>query len=100
MVMSSGKGITFMYRAGGIAVHEERLLVEKNLEHGFCFAPGGRVEFGENAVDALAREIKEELGEEVTVGRLVVVRGQPVRVGWRQISGDRSVLHDRVRPRG
>ena len=73
MVMSSGKGITFMYRAGGIAVHKERVLVEKNLEHGFCFAPGGRVEYGENAVDALTREVREELGEEVAVGRLVVV---------------------------
>ena len=73
MVMSSGRGITFMYRVGGVAMHEDRLLVEKNLEHGFCFVPGGRVEYGENALETLEREVREELGEEVTVGRLVVV---------------------------
>ena len=73
MVMSSGRGITFMYRAGAIAVHEGRLLVEKNLKFGFCFVPGGRVEYGDNAVDTLVREMREELGEEARVGRLVVV---------------------------
>ena len=73
MIMSSGKGIKFAYRAGGIAVHEERLLVEQNIRHDFCIAPGGRVEYGENAIEALEREFREELGEEVRVGRLVFV---------------------------
>lgn len=73
MVMSSGRGITFMYRAGAIAVHEGRLLVEKNLKFGFCFVPGGRVEYGDNAVETLVREMREELDEEARVGRLVVV---------------------------
>lgn len=72
MIISSRRGITFMYRVGGVAVHEDRLLVEKNLDHGFCFVPGGRVEYGENALETLVREVREELGEEVTVGRLVV----------------------------
>ena len=62
-----------MYRVGGIAVHNERLLVEHDVRHGFCFVPGGRVEYGENAVGALARELREELGEEATIGRLVLV---------------------------
>lgn len=73
MITSSGKGVTFFYRVGGIAVHEERLLVEHNIRHDFCFAPGGRVEFGENAIEALEREFREELGEGVRVGRLVIV---------------------------
>lgn len=72
MVMFSECGITFMYRVGGIAVHEGRLLVERNVRHGFCFVPGGRVEYGENAVDALAREAREEFGEDVRIGRLVI----------------------------
>ena len=73
MIMSSNDGLTFMYRVGGIAVHDGHLLVERNVRHGFCFVPGGRVEYGENAVEALAREIREELSEEVEVGRLILV---------------------------
>ena len=62
-----------MYRVGGIAVHDGHLLVEQDVRHGFCFVPGGRVEYGENAAGALARELREELGEDATIGRLVLV---------------------------
>lgn len=72
MVMFSNGEITFMYRVGGIAVHDGRLLVEYNIKHGFCFVPGGRVEYGENALMALSRELDEELGGGVQVGRLVI----------------------------
>ena len=73
MVMFSNSEITFMYRVGGIAVHDGRLLVEHNVKHDFCFVPGGRVEYGENAVQALSRELDEELGRGVQIGRLVIV---------------------------
>ena len=73
MIMSSKREITFMYRVGAIAVHSGRLLVEQDAAHGFCFVPGGRVEYGENALAALAREMREEFGEEAEIGRLVVV---------------------------
>ena len=46
-----------MYRVGGIASYDGHLLVEHDARHGFCFVPGGRVEYGENAVEALAREL-------------------------------------------
>lgn len=71
--MASDGETTFMYRVGGIAVHEGRLLVEYNVRHGYCFVPGGRVEYGESAAEALARELREELGEAVEVGRLLLV---------------------------
>ena len=73
MVMFSNGEITFMYRVGGIAVHDGRLLVEHNVKHDFCFVPGGRVEYGENAVQALSRELDEEIGGGVEIGRLVIV---------------------------
>lgn len=73
MVMFSNGEITFMYRVGGIAVHDGRLLVEHNVKHDFCFVPGGRVEYGENAVQALSRELDEEFGGSVQIGRLVIV---------------------------
>ena len=71
--MSSDGETTFMYRVGGIALHGDRILVERNVRHGYCFVPGGRVEYTESAVEALARELREELGEEVEIGRLVLV---------------------------
>ena len=64
MIMFTHDGLTFMYRVGGIAIHDGRVLVEQAVRKGFCFLPGGRVEFGENAIAALQREIREELGEQ------------------------------------
>ena len=55
MIMSSNGSLTFTYRVGAIAVHNERLLVEHDAEHRFCFVPGGRVEYGEN--DQLAQAL-------------------------------------------
>ena len=71
--MASDGETTFMYRVGALAVHDGHLLVEINTRHGYCFVPGGRVEYGESAAEALARELHEELGEEVEIGRLVLV---------------------------
>ena len=54
MIMFTHDGLTFMYRVGGIAIHDGRVLVEQAVGKGFCFLPGGRVEFGE-AIAALLR---------------------------------------------
>ena len=73
MIMTEHAGLTFMYRVGGIMIHDRSLLVERSVDQGFCFLPGGRVEFGESAGAALQREAHEELGEAVTIGRLALV---------------------------
>lgn len=48
------------------------LLTKEILESGEKWImPGGGVEFGENLVEAVKREIKEELGMDIEVGKLL-----------------------------
>ncbi|WP_105619656.1 NUDIX hydrolase [Vallitalea okinawensis] len=49
------------------------ILLVKHQHHGVWTVPGGQVEFGENLMDALKREIKEECGVEVLVNKLICV---------------------------
>lgn len=56
-----------------LIVHPDgRILLIKSPRRGWEF-PGGQVEEGENLIEALKREIKEEAGVEVEVGRLAGV---------------------------
>lgn len=65
---------THIVAAGGVVVHPDgKILLVKNSYRGIWEYPGGQVEVGENLIEALQREIREESGIEVAVGELFCV---------------------------
>lgn len=61
----------FNYRVAGIALRDNHVLLNRLNRH--WFLPGGRVEMGETSIEALQREMQEELEVEASVGRLLWV---------------------------
>jgi len=62
-------------RVGGLLVHEGRILMVEQGRGGetYWLLPGGGVHFEETLTDALKRELLEELGLRVGVGRLLAI---------------------------
>lgn len=54
-------------RAAGAIIHNNKVLVHKNVNSDHYALVGGRIEIGENSVDTIKREIKEELGKEIEI---------------------------------
>lgn len=52
----------FHHLARGIIIKDNKVLLAKASGYANTFLPGGHIEFGESAINALKREIKEELG--------------------------------------
>lgn len=66
----------------GLLVKEGKiLLVKRAIEpfKGYWTLPGGRIEYGEEAESSLRREMKEELGIEARIKKLVGVYSDPKR---------------------
>lgn len=63
----------FNCRVVGVALHEGRVLLHRAETEDFWSLPGGRAELLEPATDTLRREMREELGVEVAVERLLWV---------------------------
>lgn len=55
----------------GVLVQNGHLLVCRNRRKGNVYLPGGHIEWGETATQALRREMREELGQGVRVGRFL-----------------------------
>ncbi len=60
--------MTMHYLARAIIQHDNKVLCVKTKDEDYHFLPGGHIEFGESAKDALQREIQEELGLQSNVG--------------------------------
>lgn len=56
---------------------KERLLLTKRTDNGQWCLPSGGMDAGESAAEACAREVLEETGLEVEVGRLIGIYSSP-----------------------
>jgi ADP-ribose pyrophosphatase YjhB (NUDIX family) len=74
--MSNIKDITFKiennkfnYRVCAIIINDNKILALKDEVSPYYYLPGGRVQIGETAEEALLREIKEELEVDAKIVR-------------------------------
>jgi ADP-ribose pyrophosphatase YjhB (NUDIX family) len=65
------------------------LLLMRRRDNGRWGLPGGYVEPGESVAEAAAREVREETGVEIELGRLVGVYSDPSRMVIAYPNGDR-----------
>jgi 8-oxo-dGTP pyrophosphatase MutT (NUDIX family) len=61
----------FHYRVAGVALRGGRVLLSSEGREQYWILPGGRVGTGERSDEALARELREELGGPAEVGALL-----------------------------
>ena len=65
---------TIVVRCRGIILHDGKLLVVRHKGNAdYAALPGGRLEWGEDVVECIRREIVEELGVEPVIGRLLYI---------------------------
>lgn len=81
MITFTAGATRFTYRVGAIVMRGDHLLLTRNLAEDYWFVPGGRVEMGESAAAAVAREISEELGVRGGIERLLWTNENFFRLG-------------------
>jgi ADP-ribose pyrophosphatase YjhB (NUDIX family) len=81
--------------AGVVIIQDGQVLLGKNERYGTWGLPGGLVENGESVAQAALREIREELGIDVQLTRLIGVYSRP---HWR--NGGYHVVVFAARPVG
>ena len=61
----------FHYLARAVIYFEEKVLLVREKGANHTFLPGGHIEIGEAAKDALRREIYEEIGMDSSIGKFI-----------------------------
>jgi 8-oxo-dGTP diphosphatase len=74
--MKNTEGIHILSRA--LIIFDNELLLTTDVARNVSFLPGGHIHHGEQATDALMRELREELGIDLEVGKLLGV----IESGW------------------
>ena len=54
-------------RAGVVIIHNNKILLHRNVNSDHYAMIGGRVEIGENSEHTIKREVQEELGKEIEI---------------------------------
>lgn len=54
-------------RAAAIIIHENKILLHKDLRTDYYALVGGRVKLGETSEETIKREIKEEMGKDIDI---------------------------------
>ncbi|MEH7443326.1 NUDIX hydrolase [Bacillus sp. JJ1122] len=73
---------THIVAVGGIVENEEGKILLVKTQHGGWVFPGGQVEVGENLLDALRREVKEESGIDIEINNLIGVYSNTAIHKW------------------
>ncbi|WP_412933251.1 NUDIX hydrolase [Lederbergia ruris] len=73
---------THIVAAGGIVEDDQGNILLVKTHHGGWVYPGGQVEVGENVIDAVTREVKEESGIDITVSYLIGVYSNTGTYKW------------------
>ena len=71
MIVLAAGPYLFTYRSAGVCIHQDHVLLQQAASGDFWFLPGGRCHFGESSIVTLFREMTEELGVSVGIGRLL-----------------------------
>ncbi len=73
MIQHEKDGAIFVHRVAAVIVDAERVLLHRAAGDDFWSLPGGRAELMEPSADGVRREMREELGIDIQVERLLWV---------------------------